>query len=231
MVISVMAFPPSPVVTFARTASEQEARLIAGRIVGPEHLFLALLWPEATTEPTILGAYGITLQRARVAMHEMVTWGGEPLGGALPVAVVTERAYEIAERYAEGHPVGHADLLIGVLSVRSPVLERLLLKLGVSRSQLRAALQQADAQRRQARLDDARRRGAVGQPPERLRVDAPPPPKPAPDVIDLRSAAPSPGIELPGEVVPLSLEQRVEVLSQRVEALMAQVSELMDGNT
>lgn len=224
-----MAFPSSPVLNFARAASEQEARLLASKLVLPEHLFLALLWPEASSGPTVLSAYGITVQRARVAMHEMATWGGEPLRGALPVAVATERAYEIAERYAEDQPVQHSDLLIGVLSVAAPALERLLLKLGVSRSHLRAAVQQTEARQSSAR---PRRRTAV------QRIDAAPPPSPAPDVIDLRPAVARPAITLPGSVgpsapspgvlgAPDALELRVGELSLRVDALIAQVERLL----
>ena len=46
-----MAFPPSPVVTFARTASAQEARLIAGRIVGPEPCFSRCSGPRPLQNP------------------------------------------------------------------------------------------------------------------------------------------------------------------------------------
>lgn len=211
-----MAFPPSPILSFARAASEQEARLLASSLVNPEHLFLALLWPEATSDPTILSAYGVTLQRVRVAMHEMATWGGEPLRGALPVGIATERAYEIAERYAEGQPISHSDLLIGVLSVSSPTLERLLIKLGMTRSHLRAAVQQSEARRTPAR--------AAGG----LRFDAPPPRAPAPDVVDLRSATDDRGRRLPGDVAPKSLDGRITELSQRVEMLTAEVQRLLD---
>lgn len=214
MVESVMAFPPSPITSFARAASEQEARLLASELVGPEHLFLALLWPEATTEPTVLAAYGISIQRARVAMHEMATWGGEPFRGRLPVSVAAERAYEIAERYAEGRSLRHSDLVIGVLSVRSPALERLLSKLGLTRSQLRTAVQQVEAKRG--------RHIQRGEAPT-----AAPLPAPAPDVVDLRTRSPHPGVALPGDVEPESLERRVDVLSARVDALTAEANRVL----
>lgn len=215
MVIAVMAYPTSPITSFTRSASEQEARLLASKIVGPEHVFLALLWPEATNEPTILRAYGITIQRARVAMHEMATWGGEPLRGRLPVSIAAERAYEIAERYAEGRPLRHSDVVIGVLSVRSPVLERLLMKLGLTRSQLRMAVQQVEAKRSHE--------SQGGQLPDAL-----PLPSSAPNVVDLRTPSKvDPGLALPGNVEPEPLEWRVDALSARVDALTNEVHRLL----
>ncbi len=218
-----MAFPSSPILSFARAASEQEARLLASPLVNPEHLFLALCWPEATSEPTVLSAYGVTLQRVRVAMHEMATWGGEPLRGALPVGVATERAYEIAERYADGEPVSHSDLLIGVLSVSSPTLERLLVKLGMTRSQLRTAVQHSEARRRPVQAV----RESSGEP----RLDAPPPLAPAPDVVDLRSSSDHRGSRPPGNTASKSLDSRISELSRRVDLLTAEVERLLGERT
>ncbi len=177
--------------------------LLADELIGPEHLFLALLWPEASVGPTITRAYGVTLDRARVAMHEMAAWGLVPAAGRLPMAVSAERAIEIADRRAGDGRIEHADMLVGVLSVRSVVIAKLLAKLRVSPSDLLNAA---------ATSLPARPSTAASAPPSwlgRRTAELPP------------SSSSSPPVRAN------HLSERVESLSLRVEELVKAVERLL----
>ncbi len=137
-----MAFPPSPTPRLARQLAEQEALLAGQNLVGPEHLLVALASRDLEPGPTALGAFGLTANLLRVALHELFDQALARPIGRLGFSVLAERAFYNAELFAasESSPVAQRHLLAGVLSVDSQNVTRMLSKLGTSAGAIQRVL-------------------------------------------------------------------------------------------
>ncbi len=121
--------------------AQEEARLLHHNDIGTEHLLLALLSHDADgIGAQALLADGITYERARVEVVEIVGRGGEPPAGHIPFTPRAKHVLELSLREAleAGHDeLGSEHILLGLIREGSGVGVQVLVKLGADLSQLR----------------------------------------------------------------------------------------------
>ena len=118
-----------------------EARLLGHGYVGTEHTVIALASAEGTTTALALASEGVTVERARVAVADVV--GVEPQASSWDEGPYTARArhtFELSLREAFGldhHYVANGHLLLGMLRLGQGNGVRALESLGVDLGGLR----------------------------------------------------------------------------------------------
>lgn len=118
-----------------------EARILGHGYVGTEHTVIALASAEGTTTALALASEGVTVERARVAVADVV--GHEPQPSSWDEGPYTARArhtFELSLREAFGldhHYVANGHLLLGMLRLGQGNGVRVLESLGVDLGELR----------------------------------------------------------------------------------------------
>jgi hypothetical protein len=121
--------------------AQEEARLLDHDHIGTEHLLVALLTRDADGIATqVLLSAGITYERARAEVVEIVGRGGEPPSGHIPFTRRAKQVLELSLREAlerGDDEIRSEHLLLGMIREGSGVGVQVLVKLGVDLTHLR----------------------------------------------------------------------------------------------
>lgn len=124
------------------TESQEEARKLRHDYVGSEHLLLGLLAEHDGLASAVLRSLGITLERARRQVIEMVGTGETDSPPAIPFTPRSKRILELAlpEALALHHDyIGDEHLLLGLIREQEAVSGRMLLAFDASPQKIRTA--------------------------------------------------------------------------------------------
>lgn len=123
--------------------AEEQARGLHHSYVGTEHILLALLTEPDNPARTALGSLGVTRERVRKAVVQMMGIGVEGPAGELPLTDAAENAIEGAEleaqRAGQGH-VGAEHLLLALVQQPRGAATRILMQLDADPEAIRAAV-------------------------------------------------------------------------------------------
>ena len=121
--------------------AQEEARLLDHNSIGTEHLLLAMLNPAAGgIAADALRAAGITQERARAAVVEIIGRGGSPPSGHIPFTSRAKTVLELSLREAlevGDDEIGSEHVLLGLIREGSGVGTQVLVKLGANLTHLR----------------------------------------------------------------------------------------------
>jgi hypothetical protein len=113
--------------------AQEEARAQRHNYIGTEHLLLGLLRDRDDTPAQVLGAYGVTLERARAQIAAIVGPGEEATHGQIPFTPRGKKVLELAlrESLARGaNEIRPEHILRGLLREQGGIAERVLADLG-----------------------------------------------------------------------------------------------------
>jgi ATP-dependent Clp protease ATP-binding subunit ClpA len=121
--------------------AQEEARELAHRYIGTEHILLGLLREEEGVAARVLVSTGITLERARGQVVRIVGVGEEPsTSGQIPFTPPAKKVIELSLREAlsVGHDyIGTEHILLGLVRENEGVAMRILGELGVDDETIR----------------------------------------------------------------------------------------------
>ena len=115
--------------------AQEESRDLRHDYIGTEHLLLGLLRESDGLPARVLGAHGVTPERARRGVIALVGTGEAAMDGQIPFTPRARQALELSLRQAMtlGHNyIGSTHLLLGVLSEGDGVAVRVLADMGVA---------------------------------------------------------------------------------------------------
>jgi ATP-dependent Clp protease ATP-binding subunit ClpA len=113
--------------------AQEEARLLNHNYIGTEHLLLGLLHEGQGIAAKALDALGISLERVRQKLEEIIGQGDSPPSGNIPFTPRAKKVLELAlrESLQLGHNyIGTEHLLLGLLREGEGVAAQVLVKLG-----------------------------------------------------------------------------------------------------
>src|SRR5438105_9039993 len=125
---------------------QAEARSLKHNYFGTEHILLGLLQVEDGVAAGVLGSLGVTADRVRDGVVQIVGAGTEETTGQIPFTPRAKRALEFALREALAlacNYIGTEHILLGLTRESEGVATRILVDLGVSAEQIRAELESA----------------------------------------------------------------------------------------
>ena len=123
--------------------AQEEARMLGHGYIGTEHLLLGLVHEGEGTAAQVLEAAGVTLDRARVAVEELVDSGGHQRSGHIPFTPRAKTALELSLREAiqlKDKHIGTEHLLLGVLQEGGGVAIQVIERLGGEPPELRSKI-------------------------------------------------------------------------------------------
>ena len=123
--------------------AEDEARVMAHRYLGTEHLLLGLLAQSDTAAAEALGRLGVEPARVRLETERIVGPGEGSGAGSIPLTPLATRALERAANEAEAtgaELAGAEDLLLGLAELGEGLAARILGRMDVSPDHIRAEL-------------------------------------------------------------------------------------------
>ena len=130
----------------ARTAvalAQDEARRLDHDYVGTEHLLLGLLAEKEGVAAVVLGALGVSLDKARAQVEEIVGRGSGPPPGTLRFAPRAKNVLQIAlaeARRLRSSSIGTEHLLLAITRLRAGVGAEILLEHGIDQATAREAV-------------------------------------------------------------------------------------------
>jgi ATP-dependent Clp protease ATP-binding subunit ClpC len=98
--------------------AQEEARGLNHNYIGTEHVLLGLLFPQDRIADRVLLSFGITADRVRDQLIEIVPPGEEPTSGQIPFTPRARKVLELGlqEALSHGHNgIGTEHLLLGML--------------------------------------------------------------------------------------------------------------------
>jgi ATP-dependent Clp protease ATP-binding subunit ClpC len=98
--------------------SQEEARLLNHNYIGTEHILLGLLGEPESVAGTVLADFGITRDRARVEVEELVGMGKTQLTGHIPFTPRAKKTLELSLREAlsiKHNYIGTEHILLGLI--------------------------------------------------------------------------------------------------------------------
>jgi ATP-dependent Clp protease ATP-binding subunit ClpC len=126
--------------------AQEEARLLSHNYIGTEHLLLALLGQRDGVAADVLADQGVSLERTRQAVLDIVGEGGAPPQGQIPFTPRAKKVLELSLREAlqlgDQH-IGAEHILLGVVREGEGMAAQVLVNQGVSLPGLRMAVHQA----------------------------------------------------------------------------------------
>ncbi|HEV2591713.1 MAG TPA: Clp protease N-terminal domain-containing protein [Gaiellaceae bacterium] len=123
--------------------AQDEARGLQHNHIGTEHLLLGLLREEEGLGARVLESLGVTLEEARGQVAPSVRQRETATTGQIPFTPRAKRVLELSLREAVqlGHDyIGTEHVLLGLAAERKGAAARILLDLGVSSQDVRAAV-------------------------------------------------------------------------------------------
>lgn len=123
--------------------AQEEARMLGHGYIGTEHLLLGLVHEGEGTAAQVLEDAGVTLDRTRVAVEELVDSGGHQRSGHIPFTPRAKTALELSLREAiqlRDRHIGTEHLLLGVLQEGGGVAIQVIERLGGEPDRLRSKI-------------------------------------------------------------------------------------------
>ena len=127
----------------AVTLAQDEARLMRHGRVGTEHLLVGLAWLGDDVAAVVLDAHGLTGEKARSVVVQLVGLGDAAAGDEAPFSPAANDALEAAwhEAMRLGHDrVGPAHLLLASLRPQDAVARRVLVTAGAAPPDVRTEI-------------------------------------------------------------------------------------------
>lgn len=128
--------------------TQEETSRLNRKIVGSEHMLLALIREEAGLAGRVLKGLGLSLEPTRVAVAQLTgpaqSWGGAPVALTLSVQQALEFAVTMAEQTAQAE-INTGHLLLGLLE-RGGVVMDVLNHFGIQRELVQERVRQELAQ-------------------------------------------------------------------------------------
>jgi prophage maintenance system killer protein len=124
--------------------AQEEARLLRHNYVGTEHLLLGLLYEGEGVAAQALASLGVSLERVRAQVEEIIGRGQTTPSGHIPFTPRAKKVLELSLREALqlGHSyIGTEHLLLGLLREGEGVAAQVLLNLGADQSRIRELVQ------------------------------------------------------------------------------------------
>ena len=123
--------------------AEEEARLMRHGRVGTEHLLVALAWADAHDPSAVLRAHGLTGEKARALVVQLVGLGDEREGGEVTFSPAAQDAVEGA--WEEAMHLGQtrvepSHLMLAILRPQDAVARRVLTSAGATLPDVRAEI-------------------------------------------------------------------------------------------
>ena len=130
--------------------AQDEARLMRHGRIGTEHLVIGLAWAGDDVAAAVLGAHGLTGERARSVVVQLVGLGDAPASGEAQFSPAATDALEAA--WHEAMRLGHdevepAHLLLAALRPQDAVARRVLVTAGAPPPDVRTEILQRLEQR------------------------------------------------------------------------------------
>jgi ATP-dependent Clp protease ATP-binding subunit ClpA len=127
-------------------SAQDEARALDHNYIGTEHILLALLREGQGLAAEVLGALGISHEKVRDQVTQIVGRGDEVTTGQIPFTPRATKVLEFSSREAlarEDACVGTEHLLLGLVRENDGVAARILLVLGADPERVRGAVKGA----------------------------------------------------------------------------------------
>lgn len=125
--------------------AQEETSRLNRKIVGSEHMLLALIREETSLAGRVLKELGFSLEPTRAAVAQLAgpaqSWGGAPVALTLSVQRALEFAVTLAEQTAQAE-INTGYLLLGLLE-RGGVVIDVLNHFGIPREQIQEHVRQA----------------------------------------------------------------------------------------
>ncbi len=121
--------------------SQEEARLLNHNYIGTEHILLGLISEGEGVAAKALEMLDVSLDAARVSVHEIIGHGGQAPTGHIPFTPRAKKVLELALREALqlGHNyIGTEHILLGLIREGTGVGAQVLVKLGATLERVRA---------------------------------------------------------------------------------------------
>lgn len=123
--------------------AQEEARLLNHSFIGTEHILLGLIHEEAGIAAKSLTSLGVSLEKVREAVEEIVGLQGTVPSGSPPFTPRAKKVFELALREALqlGHSyIGTEHILLGLIREGEGVAAQVLVKLGADLGKVRQAV-------------------------------------------------------------------------------------------
>ncbi len=120
--------------------AQEEARLLCHNYVGTEHLLLGLLYDGEGVAAKALGSLGISLERVRAQVEEIIGRGQTIPSGHIPFTPRAKKVLELSLREALqlGHSyIGTEHILLGLIREGEGVAAQVLARLGADHARVR----------------------------------------------------------------------------------------------
>jgi ATP-dependent Clp protease ATP-binding subunit ClpC len=113
--------------------AQDEARALGHDQIGTEHLLLALLWQEGTLARQALRNLGVSFDRARGRIVELVGSQAESPSGAIPFTPHARRALELSlpQSFGHGGLIWPEHILVALARTPKSVAAHVLLEFGL----------------------------------------------------------------------------------------------------
>jgi ClpA/ClpB-like protein len=123
--------------------AQEEARLLNHNYIGTEHVLLGMIHEGEGVAAQALAALGVSLERARAEVEEIIGHGGEAPSGHIPFTPRAKKVLEFSLREAIqlGHNhIGTEHILLGLIREGEGVAAQVLVKLGADLERARATV-------------------------------------------------------------------------------------------
>src|SRR4051794_26915748 len=125
--------------------AQEEARLLNHNYIGTEHILLGLIHEGEGVAAKALESLGISLEKVRREVEEIIGHGGEPPSGHIPFTPRAKKVLELSLREALqlGHNyIGTEHILLGLIREGEGVAAQVLVKLGADLPRVRVQVMQ-----------------------------------------------------------------------------------------
>jgi ATP-dependent Clp protease ATP-binding subunit ClpC len=123
--------------------AQEEARLLNHNYIGTEHILLGLIHEGEGVAAKALESLGISLEKVRQQVEEIIGAGQSPPSGHIPFTPRAKKVLELSlkEALAMSHNyIGTEHILLGVVRENQGVAARILLELGADAHKIRNEL-------------------------------------------------------------------------------------------
>ena len=120
--------------------AQEEARLLNHNYIGPEHLLLGLIHEGGGVAAKALGSLGISLEKVRQQVEEIIGAGQSPLSSHIPFTPRAKSVLELSHREAFGighNYIGTEYILLGLIREGEGVAAQVLVRLGADLGRVR----------------------------------------------------------------------------------------------
>ena len=129
--------------------AQQEAERLNSRVIGTEHVLVALLREDSGVAARILKELGITLPKVRAAVERRAAKASYPLERRLELSPRTKQVLELAVKEAQeldSHYIGTEHLLLGIVKEGGGIAAGILKRMGASERSVRDSLERMSMQ-------------------------------------------------------------------------------------